>query len=178
MRGNLHPMRWSDFETGVPELGRLARSLIEGAGFVYAGTVRRDGAPRISPVEAHIVRGRLMLVMIAASRKARDLERDTRVTLQSPVRDARDPGAELKLRGRVAEVDEEQRAATAEAVEAASGWRPEPSWRFFAVDVEAVAVLVWEQGEMVLRRWSAGEGLSGPMRLRLDSRASEYRTVP
>jgi Pyridoxamine 5'-phosphate oxidase len=177
VRGNLGQMRWIGFETGVPELGRVARSLIEGPGFVYAGTVRRDGGPRISPVEARIVRGHLMLVMIAASQKARDLGRDPRVTLQSPVPDAQDPGAELKLRGRVIDVDEMQRAATAEAVEAASGWRPEPSWRFLAVDVEAVAVLVWEQGDMVLHRWNAGEGLKEPTRLRLDAQASEYRAV-
>ena len=87
-------MRWADFETAAPELERDARSVIERHGFVYVGTVRRDGAPRISPVEAHIVRGRLMLVMISGSWKARDLAGDPRVTLQSPVPSAGDPGVE------------------------------------------------------------------------------------
>jgi hypothetical protein len=170
-------MNWADFETGAPELGRAARGLIERFGFVFAGTVRRDGAPRISPVEAHIVRAQLMLVMIAASHKARDLDRDPRVTLQSPVTDSADPGDELKLRGRVAEVDAEQRAATADALEGRSGWRPRPSWRFFAVGVEAVAVLTWEQGEMVLRRWDRRHGLRPPRRLRLDADVSAYRSA-
>jgi Pyridoxamine 5'-phosphate oxidase len=170
-------MCWADFEAGAPELGALARSLIERHGFVYAGTVRQDGAPRISPVEAHLVRGRLMLVMIAASRKAQDLARDPRLTLQSPIPDPADPGAELKVRGRVTEVDEPQRAATTDAVQARSGWRPQPSWRFFAVDVEAVTVLVWEQGEMLMRRWSRRDGLRPPAQLRLDEEASAYRTV-
>jgi hypothetical protein len=177
-RENLGTMTWEHFEARAPDLADLARSLIQRLGFVYVGTVRPDGAPRISPVEAHIVRGRLMLVMIAASRKAHDLARDPRVTLQSPIPDPGDPGAELKLRGRVSQVEEEQRAATTEALEVASGWRPQPSWRFFAVEIEAVAVLVWEQGEMVMRRWDPRHGLRPPARLRLDADASAYRTAP
>ena len=167
-------MTWAEFEAAAPELAVAARSLIERHGFVYAGTVRRDGAPRISPVEAHLVGRELMLVMIASSLKARDLARDPRVTLQSPVTDPADPGDELKLRGRVASVDERQRVATADAVEAASGWRPRPSWRYFAVDVLAVAVLTWERGDMLLRRWDAARGALPPSRRRLDADLSAY----
>jgi hypothetical protein len=166
---------WADLEAGAPDLGRLARSLLDRHGFLYAGTIRRDGAPRISPVEAHLVRGRLMLVMVAGSQKARDLDRDPRVTLQSPIADPGDPGAELKVRGRVTDVDDDQRAATTEAVEAASGWRPRPSWRFLAVELEAVALLGWEEGDMVLSRWDRNRGLLPASRLRLDPEASEYR---
>jgi hypothetical protein len=168
-------MRWDDFEAAAPGLGPSARSVIERFGFVYVGTVRRDGAARVSPVEAHVVAGHLMLVMIAASRKACDLVRDPRVTLQSPVMDPRDPGVELKLRGRVSEVDAGQRAATANVVEASSGWRPQPSWRFLSVDLEAVAVLAWEEGELVLTRWDRRRGLRPAARFRLDVEASAYR---
>jgi hypothetical protein len=168
-------MCWADLEAAAPELARAARALIERLGFVYVGTVRRDGAPRISPVEGHIVRGRLMLVMVAGSEKVRDLARDPRVTVQSPVTDPGDPGSELKLRGRVIDVDAEQQDATADAVEAASGWRPQPSWRFFSVVAETVAVLEWEHGELVLHRWSRRRGLRPAARLHLDTAASAYR---
>jgi predicted pyridoxine 5'-phosphate oxidase superfamily flavin-nucleotide-binding protein len=40
------------------------RELIECIRFVLVGTIRSDGTPPISPVEAHIVREHLMLVMI------------------------------------------------------------------------------------------------------------------
>jgi hypothetical protein len=63
---------------------------------------------------------------------------------------------------------------TADAVEATSGWRPRPSWRFFAVDIDAVAVVGWEDGEMVLRRWDAERGTLPPSRRRLDVDASAY----
>jgi Pyridoxamine 5'-phosphate oxidase len=168
-------MSWAAFEAAAPELARDARALVERLGFVYAGTVRRDGAPRISPVEARLVGGELVLVMIAGSRKVSDLARDPRITLQSPVTDPEDPGAELKLRGRVVEADETERVA--DAVEATSGWRPRPSWRFFAVVVDAVAVIDWESGEMVLRRWDRERGLRPASRRRLDAEASAYRIV-
>jgi len=169
--------RWEEFEVAAPQLAAAAASVLARFHFVYVGTVRRDGAPRISPVEAHVVGAELMLVMIAGSRKALDLAHDPRLTLQSPVTDPSDPGVEVKLRGRVGEVDTAQRAATADAIAASSGWRPQPSWRFLAVDIEAVAVLSWQEGELVLTRWDRRRGLRPPVRLRLDAETSVYRHV-
>ncbi len=77
--------QWADFEAAAPELAAQGRELIESFRFVLAGTIRRDGTPRISPVEAHIVGGHLMLVMISGTRKAGDLLRDPRILLNSPV---------------------------------------------------------------------------------------------
>jgi hypothetical protein len=168
-------MRWDQFETVAPQLARDARSQIDRFGFVYVGTVRRDGTPRISVVEAHVAGGHLMLTMIAASQKARDVIRDPRVTLQSPVMDAADPGVEVKLRGQLVDVDERQRAVTTDAIERASGWRPQPSWRFFSVELAAVALLAWEHGALTLTRWDAARGAREPARLRLDATASAYR---
>jgi pyridoxamine 5'-phosphate oxidase-like protein len=115
-------VRWADFEAAAPELAAEGRELVERFRFVFVGTIRRDGTPRISPVEAHVVGGQLMLVMIRGTLKARDVLRDCRVALNSPVVNPDDPGAEFKLRGRVVEVDDEAlRDATAGAIEAASG---------------------------------------------------------
>jgi hypothetical protein len=170
-------MQWADFEQAAPVLAARARTVLERFGFVLLGTIRRDGTPRISPIEAHVVRDRLMLAMIAGSRKARDVARDPRVVLQSPVTEAEEPGTELKLRGRVVDVDDEQRAATADAIEAASGWRPRRSWRFLAVEIESAALLEWIEGEMQLTRWDRRHGLRPPERRRLDLEASRYRRV-
>jgi hypothetical protein len=51
-------MRWADFEEAAPELAALGRERIERFGFVFLGTIRSDGGPRINPVEAHLVEGR------------------------------------------------------------------------------------------------------------------------
>jgi hypothetical protein len=170
-------MQWAEFEQAAAELSARARAVMDRFGFVLLGTIRRDGTPRISPIEAHVVDGDLMLVMIAGSRKAADVARDPRIVLQSPVTEAEDPGTELKLRGRVVEVGDAQRRATADAIEAASGWRPEASWRFLSVEIESVAVLEWVEGEMLLSRWDRRRGLRAAERRRLDVEESRYRRV-
>ena len=152
--------QWADFEAAAPELAAQGRELIERFRFVLAGTIRRDGTPRISPVEAHIVGGHLMLVMISGTRKAGDLLRDPRILLNSPVTHPDDPNAEFKLRGRAVEVrDEALRTATADAIEAGSGWRPAEGWHYFSIDVEEAAFMAWEGGVLRLARWSREGGL-------------------
>lgn len=170
-------MPWADFEVAAPELAAEARAAMERLGVVLLGTIRRDGTPRISPIEAHVVDGRLMLVMVAGSRKARDLSRDPRIVLQSPVSEPEDPGTELKLRGRVVEVDDAQRDATADAIEAASGWRPRRTWRFVSVEIESAASLEWIEGDMLLTRWDRAHGLAPTERRRLDLDESRYRRI-
>ena len=171
-------MHWADFEAAAPELAVTSRALLERWGCVLLGTIRRDGTPRISPVEAHIVRGELMLVLIAHTQKVVDVLRDPRVVLQSPVSDAADPGEELKVRGRAVAVgDAAQRSATADAIAGASGWRPAASWRFFSLRLAAVAHIDWRGGDMVLTRWDRDRGIRPTECRRLDHAASRYVRV-
>jgi hypothetical protein len=90
---------------------------------------------------------------------------------------AGDPGGELKLRGRAVEVDAAQRAATADTVQARSGWRPGPGWLVVSVALEGAAYLGWEQGEMLLLRWDHQGGPQQPERRRLDLTAGRYKPV-
>jgi hypothetical protein len=151
---------WADFEAAAPEVAAKARELIERHQFVLAGTIRRDGTARISPVEAHLVRGQLMLVMIRGTLKARDVLRDPRLVLNSPVMDAASPVAELKLRGHAVPVEDPRlRAATKDAIESASGWRPRDDWHFFAIDLDDAAYMAWEGIYLRMDRWSVAGGL-------------------
>jgi hypothetical protein len=43
---------------------------------VLVATIRRDGTPRLSPVEPFVLEGELWLSMMPASTKAHDLDRD------------------------------------------------------------------------------------------------------
>ncbi len=152
--------RWADFAEAAPEIATPAQALLERFRFVFIGTIRRDGTPRISPVEAHLVGGALVLVMIRGTLKARDVLRDPRVVLNTPVVDPANPEAEVKLRGRVVEVeDEDLREATAATLEAASGWRPDPSWHVFSLDLDDAAHIAWKDGVMTMTRWTPGRGV-------------------
>ena len=66
---------------------------------VLLGTLRRDGSPRISPVEPYVARGQLMFGAMTWSGKANDLLRDPRCVLHSTITapDAGEP--ELKAYG-------------------------------------------------------------------------------
>ena len=77
---------------------RQAQALIERFGLMLLCRVRVDGTPRITPIEAHLVGDRLMLVVIAGSRKADDVSGDPRIVLKSSVIDPADPGTELVAR--------------------------------------------------------------------------------
>ncbi len=157
--------QWANFEAVAPMLAAQGRELIEHFRFVLVGTIRRDGTPRISPVEARLVRGHLMLVMIPGTLKARDLVRDPRILVNSPITHPDDPNREFKLRGRVIEIqDPELREATASAIEATSGWRPPAGWHFFALDIEDVVFLAWQNGILDLTRWNRDRGLNSVRR--------------
>ena len=64
---------WGEFVRADPSFGALAVARIDGEGLVMVGTLRRNGWPRISPVEPLIVGGELCLGMMWRSRKAVDL---------------------------------------------------------------------------------------------------------
>ena len=76
---------WGELEREAPELARLGRERLERFGLALLGTVRSDGSPRISPVEAHIAEGELLFATMRRSAKLRDLEHDPRCMLHSVV---------------------------------------------------------------------------------------------
>ena len=155
-------LRWADFEAEAPDLASDCFKLMDTFHFVLVGTIRRDGTPRISAVESHVVDGNLMLPIIPGTMKARDLQRDPRVLLNSPITHPGDPNTEFKLRGRVVEVEDEAlRQATADRIDKVSGWRPPLSWHFFTIDIEDAAYIAWDGGWMTTARWSRDGGLKG-----------------
>ncbi len=83
------------------------------------------------------------------STKQRDVRRDPRVLLHSPVLSADDPADELKLRGVVVEIHDERLRAPVAL------WEPPPEFDAFTVDVRDVAHVRWRQGRMSVERWTA-----------------------
>lgn len=147
-------MSWSELEAEAPELARAGRECLE-RGLALLGTLREDGWPRISPVEAHILDGRLLIGVMPSSLKAGDLARDPRCSFQSIVTDPHAGEPELKLYGRVAETGGEPDGAW---------WsgRPAGDVRVYSLELDQAALVEWnvERGEMTVRSWSRGSGLS------------------
>jgi Pyridoxamine 5'-phosphate oxidase len=107
-------MIWAEFEAAAPEVARLGKERFDRSRVALLGTLRKDGSPRISPVEPHFVEGHLLFGAMTWSLKARDLLSDMRCVLHSAVT-APDAGeSELKLYGRAREVrDQRLRGAAA-----------------------------------------------------------------
>jgi hypothetical protein len=76
-------MRWEEVSESEPRLAEVVRDRLIEPGVLLVSTIRRDGSPRLSPVEPLIVDGDLMLSMIWQSHKAIDLFRDDRILVHS-----------------------------------------------------------------------------------------------
>jgi hypothetical protein len=148
---------WEKFAAGAPALAALGAERIERFRFVFVGTVRKDGGPRVNPVEAYFVDGELVLNMMWRSLKALDILRDERVYLHTPILDRLGEPGEFKLRGRAREVaDPNFRKAAADVIAAAIEWRPPERSHFFAVEAESAAFVTYgEDGSQNVARWFA-----------------------
>ena len=145
---------WSEFESSAAEFGAQAVALLEGPSVVLLGTTRRDGWPRISPVEPIFVAGELWLGMTLGSMKARDLLRDPRCLVHNAVSDRSGEQGEIKGRGRAVEVtDPAQRLPYEDALFAKIAWRPEAPYNLFRIDVVDVAFVQQRDGAQHLDRW-------------------------
>ena len=149
-------MSWHDLETWAPEIARLGEERLDQARVALLATLRRDGSPRISPVEPYLSQGHLLFGAMSWSLKTRDLLRDSRCVLHSAVTGPDEGEGELKLYGRAIEADDQIR-------DSCQGWwleRPRGNATVFVLDVEQAAFISWdtERGQMIVRRWSAQRG--------------------
>ena len=148
---------WQQFAEAAPELAALGEAQFARTGLALVGTLRRDGWPRISPVEPFIADGQLYLGMMRRSVKALDLLRDPRCVVHSTVVDRHGTEGEFKVYGRAAEVtDPDEWRLFAEAVYAAIGFRPtEGEGHCFAIAIESVAFSRLEGEEFHRQVWRA-----------------------
>lgn len=153
-------VRWGEFEALEPRLAQLGRQRLCDPGVVLVGTIRRDGSPRLSPVEPLVSNGDLWLSMGWRTRKAADLELDPRILVHSIVTGREGTAGEYKVRGRaVPEDDPAVQRAYARTVKSELGWQPEPGrFHLFRVDIDDVTFIRWDSAtnDQFVTRWPAG----------------------
>jgi hypothetical protein len=150
-------MRWSDLESAQPGLAGLGRQRLLQPGMVLVGTIRRDGSPRLSPVEPYLLDGDLWLCLLWQSAKAADLLRDPRVLVHSIVTGRDGAEGEFKARGTArAERDPAVQRRYSQAVTADLGWSPTPGrFHLFAVGIDDVTFIRYDDatGDQHVARW-------------------------
>ncbi len=155
-------VNWQAFKESAPELASKAEELFEETGVVLLGTVRKDGSPRISPVEPLFVEGELQLGMMWQSLKALDLLRDPRCTVHNCITDRMAKKGEFKLHGVASDIqDLDRRKRYSEELHKKIGWAPkEPKFHVFEiVDIKSAAYFVNEAQSRKVERFRAGDGI-------------------
>jgi hypothetical protein len=150
---------WKEIEAAAPELAGRAQAAFDAHKHKVLATLRKDGSPRISGIEATFADGQLWLGMMPGSRKALDLRRDPRLALHSASLDPPDDPAswtgDAKLAGRAVEVEDPallEKLGAGDQADAA---------HLFRVDVtEVVHIRVGDPADhLVIELWQEGRGL-------------------
>lgn len=153
-------MHWSEIEPAQPRLAELGQQRLIKPGVVLVATIRRDGTPRLSPVEPLVMDGDLWLCMLWQSTKAADLVRDPRVLVHSVITNRDGSEGEFKIRGTArAENDPAVQRRYADTAAAALGWDAEPGrFHLFAVDIAGVTVIRYNDatGDQFVAMWPPG----------------------
>jgi hypothetical protein len=153
-------VNWEEFVAACPELAALGEERLRRQELCLVGTLRRNGWPRISPVEPDFAAGRLFLGMMWRSPKALDLLRDPRCVVHSATSSRMGDEGDFKLYGTAVDVhDPELREAYRAAIKARIDWAPdEPNYHLFAIDVESAGFVVFGEERYGLA-WDPARGL-------------------
>lgn len=156
---------WEEVGAEEPDFAQRVQALFEAGRHKTLATLRRDGAPRISGIEATFGAGELWLGMMPGSRKGQDLRRDPRMALHSPSLDPPDdpPGwaGDAKVSGRAVEAtDDAQRRAFRQAA-GGDGQEPPGEFELFRVDIEEIVrTSVGDPADhLVIELWRPGAGV-------------------
>jgi pyridoxamine 5'-phosphate oxidase-like protein len=149
---------WSDVVRDAPEFAHAVQERFDAKRHKTLATLRRDGAPRISGIEATFSEGELWLGMMHGSRKASDLQRDPRLALHSATWDPEMADGDAKIAGRGIEVTDQ---ATIDAFVGTTGEKPPGPFHLFRVDVkETVLIRIGDPPDhLVIETWRENEGL-------------------
>ena len=162
-------VNWAAFAAAEPEFARTVEARFGAYTHHVLATLRKDGSPRTTGLEATFKNGELWLGMMADSMKALDLRRDPRFSLMAnPGEGTGMGGGDVRISGRAIEVEdpevkasygqdpEKEEPPKREEVE-----QPEPFHLFRAELTEVVRTYVEDEKYLVLQIWQPG----GPVRV-------------
>jgi hypothetical protein len=143
---------WAAFEAAEPSLAARVKERFAIRKHKTLATLRKDGSPRISGIEADFGDAEITLGMMPGSVKLRDLERDPRVALHSPTEDPPEgaPGGwrrEAKITARAVEIDFPD--------------SPVAGGRRFRLDITEIVLthLNAAADQLVIESWNEGVGV-------------------
>ncbi|MFF4771387.1 pyridoxamine 5'-phosphate oxidase family protein [Microtetraspora fusca] len=151
---------WREVTESAPEFAARVRESFEAHKHKTIATLRKDGAPRVSGIEAYIIDDELWFGSMPGALKARDLLRDPRFALHGPpvllnADDSPTSPGDTKLSGYAVEVTDRDRLTP---MLAARGFGPDAfrDSHFFMADIREIALTHIEGSAMVIDLWRPG----------------------
>ncbi len=133
-----------DVERAVPEFAQRVRGLFDARRHKTIATLRADGSPRISGIEAAFEDGELVFGSMPNARKGADLRRDPRFALHSATVDPVE-GSEAQWPG--------EAKISGQAIYAGPSTEAPEGDRFHADIAEVVHTHLNEQATMLVVEW-------------------------
>jgi Pyridoxamine 5'-phosphate oxidase len=149
---------FSAVDAEQPEFAVRVRACFDAHRHKILATLKADGAPRVSGIEAAFAVGELWLAGMPRSVKFADLRRDPRLALHSGSDEPDTFTADAKVSGRAVEVtDAAERAAFAEA----TGNPADGDYELFRIDIDQVVLtaIAPEKDALVISSWRPGRAL-------------------
>ncbi len=150
---------FADVESEQPAFAKRVRAAFDAHRHKILATLRADGAPRVSGIEASFAAGELWLAGMPRSVKFADLRRDPRMALHSGSDEPDAFSADAKVSGRAVEITD---AAGREAFAAATGNPAQGDYELFRVDLEQVVLtaVAEDKSALIISSWRPGRGLT------------------
>lgn len=149
--------RWQDVVDANPDFAQAVEKAFNAYKHKVLATLRQDGSPRLSGIEATFNDGELWLGMMPGSRKALDLRNDPRMAVHSATADENMTGGDAKLSGRAIEVTDPAQWKSVLPDEPA----PEGS-HLFRIDITEVVLtsIGTPPDHIVIETWKPETGLT------------------
>jgi hypothetical protein len=150
---------FSDVEAEQPEFAARVRACFDAHRHKILATLRSDGGPRVSGIEASFAIGQLWLAGMTRSIKFADLRRDPRMALHSGSDEPDTFTADAKVSGRAVEVtDPGERAEFGTATGNPAGG----DYDLFRIELDQVVLtaIAPEKDALVISSWRPGRGLT------------------
>lgn len=151
---------WTELTTHAPRITTIFERRHAATGHLcLLATLRKDGFPRISPIEPKIFEGELWLVGMPDTTKFHDLGRDPRFCLHTATVDTHVADGDAKLWGVVHDVqdpDLHQRFAENLFAETGFDLRGQKFDHFYAADITSASAVEVGDGHMDVTIWKPG----------------------
>lgn len=149
------PLSWDGFATAEPDFADTVQRRFRLYKHHVLATLRKDGSPRVTGLEADFRFGEMLLGMMPDSLKALDLRRDPRFALHAnPGPDAEMNDGDVRVSGRAVEITDPE--VIARFVEEATP--PEP-FHLFRAELTEVVRIGLDGDFLVIQSWRPGQPL-------------------